>query len=354
MKTSSLKCCTFAALLLQTFAFSQVSSAATVTWDGGGGDSHWGTATNWDPDGVPNPPDNVVFGNLTPSTTTVNEANQGVADARVNSLTYSKSNFNTTIDTSALSPKNLLIRNLSGDDTISNSGENSILTFALAVRIDKFSGGNPFIEVQNAASAIEFKNNLNILFAGGPNSLTLQGDGNFSFSAPVQKSGIIGAADVNLIMAGDGSLVLGDGGAINTSWFTLAGGTLKPDSSSTINNLAAFGISANSAMDFGLADAKLTFADSTGVAWDGGATLTILNFDEASDAWMVPTGGLTAQQLSQITFDGNPGGPGARLEANALSGFDFVLPIPEPGVTSLLLSGVLVFSAFRRNFRQRA
>ena len=36
-------------------------SAAVVTWDGGGGDTSWHTANNWNPDGVPGAADDVTI-----------------------------------------------------------------------------------------------------------------------------------------------------------------------------------------------------------------------------------------------------------------------------------------------------
>ncbi len=61
------------ALLLSAAAYAQPTvwancgaaggSAVTRTWDGGGADENWSTSANWNPDGVPDCNDNVVFNN---------------------------------------------------------------------------------------------------------------------------------------------------------------------------------------------------------------------------------------------------------------------------------------------------
>ncbi|MGE4490171.1 MAG: hypothetical protein AB7E95_11580, partial [Kiritimatiellales bacterium] len=54
-----------------------VVQAATITWDGEGGDDNWSTAANWSTDTVPSASDGVVFAGASP--TTVNNDLVGAA-----------------------------------------------------------------------------------------------------------------------------------------------------------------------------------------------------------------------------------------------------------------------------------
>ncbi len=50
-------------LLALALPCTSLFSQTTYTWDGGGGDQLWNTATNWNPDGVPGALNNVVINN---------------------------------------------------------------------------------------------------------------------------------------------------------------------------------------------------------------------------------------------------------------------------------------------------
>ena len=43
----------FRAFALACFVFTIASASAGTTWDGGGANASWGTANNWNPDGLP-------------------------------------------------------------------------------------------------------------------------------------------------------------------------------------------------------------------------------------------------------------------------------------------------------------
>ena len=76
----------------------------------------------------------------------------------------------------------------------------------------------------------------------------------------------------------------------------------------------------------------LFFADSSGIAWDEDATLTIINWGgipvdgDGVDQISFGTdfGGLTAQQRSQIVFADYPGAPIVHLADGE------IVPVPEP------------------------
>ncbi len=131
----------------------------------------------------------------------------------------------------------------------------------------------------------------------------------------------------------------------NDAGVNLDGGTLRTygDGAATGNNetVGLLTLSASSTIDLGTGVHSLTFADSSAIAWTG--MLTISNWQGSPFAsgtagrifFGGSSSGLTAGQLSQITFAGY--GTGAQL-----LGDGELVPIPEPevyaGAAALLLA----------------
>ncbi|MEM0966340.1 MAG: autotransporter-associated beta strand repeat-containing protein, partial [Verrucomicrobiota bacterium] len=132
----------------------------------------------------------------------------------------------------------------------------------------------------------------------------------------------------------NGTLLLGSNDQIgNSTDMVLAGGTLNTNNFNDV--LGTLTLTANSVIDFGDTPGDgsiLQFADSSGVLWDPGATLTIVNWEG-----IVGTGngidqlffgsndsGLSAQQRSQIVFADFPGDETIQLADGE------VVPVPEP------------------------
>ena len=115
-------------------------------------------------------------------------------------------------------------------------------------------------------------------------------------------------------------------------------------------------MTANSTIDFGAAIGATTisFGNSASTSWTAGRTLTIANYNSASgDQLRVGTtnGGLTAQQLSQITFSGFL--PGAAISAGG-----YLTPgaaIPEPSTYAAIFGAMaLLFARYSRRRRETA
>ena len=165
---------------------------AQITWDGGGGNSFWGTANNWNPNGVPTSGDNVVVD--------VNTNLRGSDDFILDFLnSQGSSQFaSLTIDPQWVSPAagKFSIRgdgvvDMFGDVTFtSNFTDNSSLTFAgntggpLRVR----SRGNHTI-FNDSATEVTFgpggaSNGVTFIGLGSGNqTLNFGGTGDFSLGA---------------------------------------------------------------------------------------------------------------------------------------------------------------------------
>ncbi len=140
-----------------------------------------------------------------------------------------------------------------------------------------------------------------------------------------------------------GTLLLGASDRIvDTVNVTLGGATLATGGNS--ETLGTLTLTADSIIDFGDGAGVLQFADSSGIAWTSGATLTITNW--SGSQWGGGTDqllfgsegtGLTEQQLSQIRFVGANG----YLRYGMILANGEVVPVPEPatmaGIFGLLL-----------------
>ncbi|MBU3665338.1 MAG: hypothetical protein FGM15_05605 [Chthoniobacterales bacterium] len=140
------------------------------------------------------------------------------------------------------------------------------------------------------------------------------------------------------IITNGGTLVLGTNNAIpTTSALTLGGGTLRAGNSETrySQTLGTLTLTENSTIDLGSftggSTTQLTFADSSGVSWVSGKTLTITNWQgvalqSSTVAEIIfGSGGLTTTQLAQVYWAGQ------NIDGGALLGGELV-PVPEPRV----------------------
>jgi MYXO-CTERM domain-containing protein len=168
------------------------------------------------------------------------------------------------------------------------------------------------------------------------------------------------------IQVNAGALTLGAANQIaNGTDLILNGGTFRTGNASAgyAESLGDLTLNASSTIDLGAAAGlrDLVFVDSNGVAWSGGATLTVANwagtlsggtagriFFGSSDS------GLGAGQLSQITFSGYTAG--ARLLGTGeLVPFSLTASaVPEPGTYAAAAILVLLALWHRRRRNQAA
>jgi hypothetical protein len=192
-------------------------------------------------------------------------------------------------------------------------------------------------DINAGANTVTFNSSGTTIQAGaisGTGKVIKSGSGNLTLTGTIATSEI----DIQA-----GTLLLGANERVSDSTgVTLSGGTLKLDGFS--ETLGALTLSADSVIDFSGGDSVLQFADSSGIAWDPNATLTIINwsgkpalgggadqiFFGSSDS------GLTADQRSQIVF-ANYANENIQLNSGE------VVPIPEPATIFIGL-GLFVFA----------
>jgi len=122
-------------------------------------------------------------------------------------------------------------------------------------------------------------------------------------------AGTLTATDIEI----EGELVIGSSNArerINNPGTFKLGGLLK--AGDTDENLGRFVLSTNSVFDLGAGNAKLSFANSAGEAWNMASTLTITNWASIGAgqdrlSFGDNSAGLTREQLETVIFI-NPGG----------------------------------------------
>ena len=247
----------------------------------------------------------------------------------------------------------------------------------------------------NATTAILQYTNTTDVAMNRDITLTNNGGGTFSVtesSATVTLTGSMSNASGTtntFIKAGAGEIVLSNGstannfaaGAIqvdagaltlgaadqieNGTDLILNGGTFRTGNASSgyAESLGDLTLNANSTIDLGAAAGlrDLTFIDSSGQAWSGGATLTVANWAgtlSGGTAGRIFFGSssstLTSGQLTQITFSGYTAGA-QLLGTGELVPLSLTAAVPEPGTyaTAALLA-LLAFWHHRRRRHARA
>ena len=232
------------------------SAQTTFTWDGGGGDGNWTTATNWVGDVVPVEADgyhNFVFDGTSQLNSNVDivpgnnglNTNDLIFNAGAGAFTLSGSSFD-LLGTPTSNPRNIdtakIINNSANTQTINNSiyhhtGYNEGLVF------DNTNGGAIVVNgvIQQSSSQAD--------------DVTIQGNGTVTFNGVNTYT-----RDTTL---SSGTLIVGDSSALGTGTATLAGGTLRTDT-------AAATIALSNAID--ASGTTNVFAGSVGLNLSGDIT----------------------------------------------------------------------------------
>lgn len=167
------------------------------------------------------------------------------------------------------------------------------------------------------------------------------------------------------IQVNEGSLTLGAANQIgNGTDLILNGGTFRTGNASAgyAESLGDLTLNASSTIDLGSAAGlrDLIFVDSNGVAWSGGATLTVANWAgtiSGGTAGRIFFGsnasGLGAGQLSQITFSGYSAGAQI-LGTGEIVPLNLTTAVPEPGTYATAALLVLLALWHRRRRRTLA
>ena len=161
-----------------------------------------------------------------------------------------------------------------------------------------------------------------------------------------------------------GALTLGAANQIaNGTHLVLNGGTFRTGNASAgyAETLGDLTLNANSTIDLGAAAGlrDLVFIDSSGVAWFGGATLTVANWAgtlTGGTAGRIFFGsnssGLAPGQLSLITFSGYTAGA-QLLGTGELVPFSLTSAVPEPG-TYAAAAMLVLLALWHRRRKSRA
>ena len=187
------------------------------------------------------------------------------------------------------------------------------------------------------------------------------------------KLGITGGGSVALTKVGTGKLTL-TGASTNTGPTTVTLGTLAIGVNNALSVSSAVKLNGgtlatgtfseaastltlldNSAIDLGLgtATSKLSFADSSALAWTASKTLTVKNWDGllagGGTEWLKvgsTASGLTVSQLSEVQFLNPLGLAAGTYQAQILSTGEVVPLVPEPSTIVLLGMSVLGLLAY--------
>ncbi|MFM6131675.1 MAG: beta strand repeat-containing protein [Sphaerospermopsis kisseleviana] len=164
------------------------------------------------------------------------------------------------------------------------------------------------------------------------------------------------------IQVNAGSLTLGAANQIaNGTDLILNGGTFRTGNASAgyAESLGDLTLNASSTIDLGAAAGlrDLIFLDSSGVAWSGGATLTVANWAGAITGgtrgrvfFGSNSSGLGSGQLSQITFSGYSAGAQI-LGTGEIVPLNLTTTVPEPGTYAS--AAILILLALWHHRRRR-
>jgi autotransporter-associated beta strand protein len=306
------------------FAFSAAAVSAQTVWDNGGLNNRWGTATNWNPNAVPNALTTAVQFNATDDNATVSNiqlrGNYSVQSITFNAVDDAFSLINGTGSRTLTLGTGGITRTAGS----SNAQSLAMTTLALTANTAMNIAGSGSLTISSAIT-------------GASRSVTKDGAGELILSGANTFSG---GVTMNA-----GTLTVSSASALGTGSLTLAGGTLRLNTASV--SLGTLSVTGNSTIDF----AGNNTLNLTNFSINAGVTLTILNWTNGSDFlyatnWTGATQDTTgAAPMNQVSFSGF-----SASDTQWQSLDDQITPVPEPSAYGALLLGGIsaVFWWWRR------
>lgn len=223
------------------------------------------------------------------------------------------------------------------------------------------NNGGGTVNVSESAATVTLTGSM-ANASGTTNTFVKAGAGEIVLSNGTTANNFSAAA----IQVNAGALTLGAANQIgNGTDLILNGGTFRTGNGSAgyAESLGDLTLNASSTIDLGAAAGlrDLVFIDSSGVAWSGGAMLTVANWAGSVSGGTAGrlffgsnSSGLGAGQLSQITFSGYTVGA-QLLGTGELVPLNLTAAVPEPGTyAAALILLVLAIWHHRRRIRSQA
>ncbi|MGE4490227.1 MAG: hypothetical protein AB7E95_11860 [Kiritimatiellales bacterium] len=284
-----------------------ITQAATITWDGEGGDANWSTAANWSTDTVPSSSDGVKFAGTSPTT-----VNNDLVGAAFGAAIWNAIDIDSTSAYTLNGNRVTLMRdtgNSSSRGYLQMAGAGHTINFDIAIN-------NTYWSVTGTGSAQQINGAISETGAAGMTRLKASGDGtgtlilngSNTFVADVLVSGCAfelggsGLLQFEIGESGTNNKVYGDGGTYTDSAefrgsfvFDLSGaGTTVGDSWTVVDD-------SDLTVSYGSSFSVDGFRDVGNGRWNKYANGVTYQFDEATGDLSVIFAGMKNIRLISIT-----------------------------------------------------
>jgi hypothetical protein len=303
----STRLCAVALLFLFAGGTAPAQTGTTLTWTGGGGNTDWFTATNWNPNGTPG-----VAGST-------GNMDRALFDTAGTSVTAA--NLNSGFNLGAIATTGA-----SGGTLTANFSGNGALTLNGGYTVGSFT--NVAAAAQNGRDLIIAPMNMSFAFGTPGNPTTFYADAGRTLAVATQQVTDLGG---NVNKEGAGTLILGESSSVVTLQFggvaiNINAGTLA--TRDALNNVTQINVAAGATLQAGLGaggtlstTATVAFVNNSNfrIVTNGTAVSELQNAavtKGASDTFNVVLTGLNPTGTQTFT-------PNALIiQANSLTGFD--------------------------------